>query len=86
MSMNTREVIEELVTEVAPNASVAGFEEHGTRCRVTLAGTTNVLADCEIPRSVVEAARHAGAERMQVAAALKRCADDVVAPLPDGRA
>jgi phage terminase large subunit-like protein len=83
--MEPREVIERLVTEVEPNATVAGFEERGERCRVTIAGTTGVLADCEFPRAAVEAAEHAGAERAHVAATLKRCADDVVAPLPDAR-
>jgi phage terminase large subunit-like protein len=83
--MNPREVIERLVTEVEPNATVAAFEERDERCHVTIAGTTGVLADCELPRATVEAAEHAGTERERVAAALKRCADDVVAPLPDGR-
>ena len=79
-------MIEELVTAIAPNASVAGFEERATRYRVTLAGTTGVLANCEIPRAVVDAAEHGGIARARVAATLKRCADDVVAPVPDGRA
>jgi phage terminase large subunit-like protein len=83
--MEPREVIERLVTEVAPNATVAGFEERGAHCRVTIAGTTGVLADCDLPRDAVEAAEHAGTDRARVAAVLKRCADDVVAPLPDGR-
>jgi hypothetical protein len=83
--MEPREVIERLITEVAPNATVAAFEERGARCRVTIAGTTGVLADCELPRAAVEAAERDGADRARVAAALKRCADDVVAPLPDGR-
>jgi hypothetical protein len=83
--MNPREVIERLVSEVAPNATVAEFEERGERCVVTVAGTTGVLAACELSRAAVEAAERSGAERTRVAAALKRCADDVVAPLPDGR-
>ena len=83
--MEPRELIERLVTEVAPNATVAGFEERGERCRVTIAGTTGVLANCDLPRDAVEGAEHDGLERARVAAALKRCADDVVAPLPDGR-
>ena len=83
--MNAREVVEQLITEVAPNATVAGFEERGERCLVTVAGTTGVVAQCELSRAVVEAAERFGSERTRVAAALKRCADDVVAPLPDGR-
>ncbi|MBM4440469.1 MAG: hypothetical protein FJ027_08610 [Candidatus Rokubacteria bacterium] len=47
--MDTRRFIEALVTGVAPNAPVAGVEEHDARCRIT------------------------------------RCADDVVAPLPNAR-
>ena len=83
--MNAREVVERLVIEIAPNATVAGFEERGERCLVTVAGTTGVLAQCELSRTAVEAAERSGSARVRVAAALKRCADDVVAPLPDGR-
>ena len=84
--MEPRDIIEGLITEVAPNATVARFEAGAERCRVTIAGTTGVLADCELPRDAVDAAAREGRDRRRVAAALKRCADDVVAPLPDGRA
>jgi hypothetical protein len=83
--MEPREIIEQLVTEIAPNATVAAFEDGDTHVRVTLAGTTGVLADCELPRRAVEAVERGGAERSWVATTLKRCADDVVAPIPDGR-
>jgi hypothetical protein len=83
--MDRRELIERLVTEVAPNATVASFEEQGERCLVTVAGTTGVLARCELSRATVDATEWSGAERARVTAALKRCADDVIAPLPDGR-
>jgi hypothetical protein len=84
--MNARKFIERLVTEVAPNATLASFEESDERCVVTVAGTTGVVARCELTRAAVQAAEWSGSERGRVAAALKRCADDVVAPLPDGRA
>ncbi|HYE89602.1 MAG TPA: hypothetical protein VEA38_01225 [Terriglobales bacterium] len=83
--MDARRLIESLVTEVAPNATVAGVEEHDARCRITLAGTTGLLVGCDIPREVLERAEEDGTDRARVAAALKRCADDVVAPLPDAR-
>jgi hypothetical protein len=83
--MDARRLVEALVTEVAPNATVAAIDERGEQCRVTLAGTTGVVAGCEIPRALIEGAGHSDSDRAQLAAALKRCADDVVAPLPDGR-
>lgn len=84
--MEPRRIIEDLVREIAPNATVVGVEAHDTRCRVRIAGTTGVVADCEIPLAAVDAAARLGTERLRVASTLKRCADDVVAPLPDGRA
>ena len=83
--MDPRKVIEQLVSDVAPNASVAAFEERETSCRVTIVGTTGVSAACELPRTVVDAAEYGLAERLWLRARLKRCADDVVAPIPDGR-
>jgi len=50
------------------------------------ADTPALIADCELPRDEVEAAEHADEARRRVASALKRCADDVVAPVADGRA
>jgi hypothetical protein len=86
--MEPREVIEQLVTEVAPNASVAAFEERDANCRVTLVGTTGVTAACELPRAFVQnaAAERGAPERVWLRSRLKRCADDVVAAPPDGRA
>jgi hypothetical protein len=83
--MDVRRVLEELVTEVAPNAAVADVEDRGTHCRISLVGTTGVVAACEIPRAMVEALDRDRGQRERVAAALKRCADDVVASFPDGR-
>jgi hypothetical protein len=53
---------------------------------VRLAGTTGVVAECELPRGDVEAAERRGEARRRIAVVLKRCADDVVAPVADGRA
>ena len=80
--------LRDLVTELAPNASVVAIEEApgGNVVRVRLAGTTGIIADCELPRGEVEAAERSSDARGRVATALKRCADDVVAPVPDGRA
>jgi len=83
--MDGRRLIESLVPEVAPNASVVAIEEHDHYYAVMLAGTTSVVAGCEVPRSTVVAAEHAADARRQLAAMLKRCADDVVAEVPDGR-
>jgi hypothetical protein len=44
-----------------------------------------VLAGVDVPRDAVEAAEHAGDARERLIAVLKRCADDVVAEIPDGR-
>jgi hypothetical protein len=84
--MEPRKIVEQLMAEVAPNAVVAAFEERGGQCRVTIAGTTGVLADCDLPRVAVQRAEHDPTDRARVATALKRCADDVVARPADGRA
>ena len=80
--------LRDLITKLEPNATVVGIEEEqgGALYRVRLAGTTGVIADCELPRDDVEAAERWGEARRRVASALKRCADDVVAPVGDGRA
>jgi hypothetical protein len=57
-----------------------------SRCTHTSDRTIGVIADCELTRGDVEAAEQSSDARGRVATALKRCADDVVAPVPDGRA
>jgi hypothetical protein len=84
--MEPREMIEDLVTKMAPNATVIGITEDHERYRVSVAGTSGVVADCLLPRDEVQAAGQWGDARRRVAAALKRCADDVVSPIGDGRA
>jgi hypothetical protein len=83
--MDPRGLIESLVHKLAPNATVVAIREESERYRVTVAGTSGVVADCELPRTVVEAATHRGTARARVAVTLKRCADDVDARIPDGR-
>jgi hypothetical protein len=80
--------LRDLVTKLEPNATVVAIDEGqgGDLYRVRLAGTTGVVAACELPRGDVEAAAHSDVAHGRVAAALKRCADDVVASVPDGRA
>ena len=83
--MDPRGLIENLVHKLAPNATVVAISEESERYRVTVAGTSGVVADCELPRSVVEAATHRSTARARLAVTLKRCANDVDARIPDGR-
>jgi hypothetical protein len=83
--MDPRGLIENLVHKLAPNTTVVGISEGPERFRVTVAGTSGVMADCELPRAVVEAATRRSTARARVAVTLKRCADDVDARIPDGR-
>jgi hypothetical protein len=83
--MDPRGLIENLVHKLAPNATVVAISAASERYRVTVAGTSGVVADCELPRSVVEAATHRSTARARLAVTLKRCADDVDARIPDGR-
>ncbi|HEY7520878.1 MAG TPA: hypothetical protein VIE36_21505 [Methylomirabilota bacterium] len=86
--MDAGTFLRDLVTKLEPNATVVAIEaeQGGARYRVRLAGTTGVVAECELPRGDVEAAERRGEARRRIAVVLKRCADDVVAPVADGRA
>jgi hypothetical protein len=86
--MEAHTFLRELVMKLEPNATVVGIDEEqgGDLYRVRLAGTTGVIADCELTRGDVEAGEQSSEARGRLATALKRCADDVVAPVPDGRA
>jgi hypothetical protein len=84
--MNADAFLRGLVTEVEPNATVVAIEEGPRTYHVSVAGTTGVVADCELPRDEVAAAAHGGDARQRVVSVLKRCTDDVVAPVGDGRA
>jgi hypothetical protein len=83
--MDPRGLIEDLVHKLAPNTTVVGITVESQRYRVTVAGTSGVVARCELPRDVVEAATHRNTARARVAGTLKRCADDVDARIPDAR-
>jgi len=83
--MSAETFIKNLVTEIEPNATVVGIEESQGAYHVSVAGTTGVIADCALPCEEVAAAEHGDDARRRVASVLKRCADDVVAPVPDGR-
>jgi hypothetical protein len=83
--MDVRRFVEELVTEGNANAQVIDVTEEGQIYRVRIAGTTGVVAACELPRATVQAAPVRPAAREQVASMLKRCADETVASVPDTR-
>jgi hypothetical protein len=83
--MDPRGLIEGLVQRLAPNATVVEVAEAPSGYRVTVAGTSGVVAGCEVPRDVVEAASRRGTARARLAVVLKRCADDVDARIPDAR-
>ena len=83
--MNADTFLRDLVTEIEPNATVVGIEERDGAYHVSVAGTTGIVADCTLPQDEVAAAEHRDEARRRVASVLKRCADDVVAPVADGR-
>ena len=83
--MDPRELIEDLVARIAPNATLVEIAEDERQYRVTVAGTSGLVADCELPRQPVEAATRWGDARAQLAAALTQCADHVEVRIPDGR-
>jgi hypothetical protein len=84
--MNADTFLKNLVTEIEPNATVVSIEEREGAYHVSVAGTTGVVANCELSHDEVAAAQHGAEARRRVASTLKRCADDVVAPVGDGRA
>jgi hypothetical protein len=83
--MDVRAFLSDLVTRLEPNATVVDVQTRDDAYRVRVAGTSGVVADCELPRDEVEAATRWGESRRRVARVLKRCADDVVARVGDGR-
>ena len=83
--MNAEAFLKNLVTKIEPNATVVGVEQRAGAYHVYVAGTTGVVATCELAGDDVVAAEHAADARRRVTSVLKRCADDVVAPVGDGR-
>jgi hypothetical protein len=84
--MNARQLIDELLPTVVPNASVADVQESEAEYHVAVVGTTGVTAECRIPRPTVDDAIARAEARPALASLLKTCADLAVAPVPDGRA
>jgi hypothetical protein len=83
--MNAEAFLKKLVTEVEPNATVVGVEQRAGAYHASVVGTTGVVATCELAGDDVMAAEHAADARRRVTSLLKRCADDVVPPVGDGR-
>jgi hypothetical protein len=81
--MEAREIIENLVPQLTRNAMVVDIQETAERYSVTIAGTASVIARCELPRAAVADATEGRARRIEWI--LKRCADQTVASLADGR-
>lgn len=85
MAARERELIQDLVPRVTRNAAVVAIDEEPEAYRVTIAGTTGVVEQCDLPRKTVESALGADAARRSLEAALKEVADRTVAEVGDGR-
>jgi hypothetical protein len=83
--MEPRQLILDLVPQISRNANVVNIEETAERYRVTIAGTTGVVARCDVARDDVESALASEGARSRLAGALKRCADRTVAEVGDAR-
>ena len=83
--MEVQAFVTDLVTEANRNARVIDVTETQDIYRVRIAGTTTVVTACDIPRNVVTEAAERPTVRRRLLAVLKRCADETVAPMPDGR-
>jgi hypothetical protein len=83
--MDVRRVIEDLVPEVAPNATVVEIREREDHYEVTIAGTSGVLSRCQLSRASVERASAGPPDRRALGRLLKRCADRTIVSVPDGR-
>lgn len=83
--MEVQQFVTDLVTQVNHNARVIDVQEAADAYRVRIAGTTGVVAACEVPREAMMAAAARPEARGRLVSLLKRCADDTVASVPDGR-
>lgn len=83
--MEAREMIESLVPRLTRNAVVVDIQEKDTQYSVTIAGTTDVTARCELPRAAVEDAIEGRVARQRLEGILKGCADQTVVSLGDAR-
>ena len=70
---------------MTPNATVVEVATHDRDYAITIAGTTGVIARCEIPRALVDQTTSPTEAPGGLTSALKRCADATVAQIPDGR-
>jgi hypothetical protein len=84
--MDARGFIEALVPEVTRDATMIEFAERGGVYHVAIAGTTSVVATCDVPQDVVDRAINHETARQDPVTILKGCADMTVAWTPDGRA
>jgi len=84
--MEVQELVAELVTRANRNARVIDILEDADAYLVRIGGTTGVVVACEVPRDAMMAAASRPEVRGRLASLLKRCADETVAPVPDGRA
>jgi len=83
--MDVRELITTLVPRVTRNAAVVRIDEDRSTYRVTIAGTTGLVAGCEVTRETVDAALERADARARLESVLKTCADRTVAEVPDAR-
>jgi hypothetical protein len=84
--MDARGFIEELVPEVTRDATMIEFVERAGVYHVAIAGTTSVVATCDVPQDIVDRAINHETARRDLVTILKGCADMTVAWTPDGRA
>ena len=83
--MEPRQLIVDLVPQLTRNANVVDIQERPEEFRVTIAGTTGVIARCDVAREDVEEALSDDRVRARLADVLKRAADRTVAEVGDGR-
>ena len=85
LDMEPRQLIEDLVPQLTRNANVVDIQERSQEFRVTIAGTTGVVARCDVAREDVEEALSDDRVRARLADVLKRAADRTVAEVGDAR-
>ena len=83
--MEPRQLIVDLVPQLTRNANVVDIQERPQDFRVTIAGTTGVVARCDVAREDVEDALNDDRVRARLADVLKRAADSTVAEVGDAR-
>ena len=84
--MDARRFIEELVPGVTRDATMIECTKRARAYHVATAGTTSVVATCDIPQDIVDRAIDHETARRDLVTILRGCADMTVAWPPDGRA